>query len=106
MKISEIKKAYHQRKLKDALEYLYSDKDSRKELIRIANMETEIGGWIDACSGILLTEVEPLVDYNAQSLLIVLKNNGKAANFLDEGQCNTEDKDEWGYKKFWKSYWK
>ena len=102
MGIFEIKKAYHQRKLRDALVYLYPDKESRKELIRIANMETEIGSWIDCCSGILLEDVEPLVDYNVQSLLIVLKNNGKAANFLDEGQCNTEDKNDWGYKKFWK----
>ncbi|AUR87474.1 hypothetical protein NVP1101O_063 [Vibrio phage 1.101.O._10N.261.45.C6] len=106
MRVFESKENYHYRKLKEALNHLYPNKESRKELIRIANMETEIGSFIDAGSGILLTEVEPLVDYNVQSLFIVLKNKGCAANFVDEGQCNTEDKDAWGYKKFWRSFWK
>lgn len=107
--IFEPKKNYHQRKLKEALEYLYPDESSRKDLVRKINMEQEFGSWIYCCSGILLEHVTPITDYDLTSVILALKDN---LNFEDVGQCNTKTvkfKDSESvnpYKLEWRSYWK
>lgn len=79
-------KSYHQRKLKEALEYLYPTEESRKDLVRKVNMEQEFGSWIACCSSALLGEVTPVTDYDLTSVIIALKGE---LNFKDDGQCNT-----------------
>lgn len=78
---------YHRRKLKEAIEYLYSDKAAKEGLVRIANMEQEIGSYIACCSGMLLQYVNPLTEYDITSVLVALKGN---LNFEDKGQENTK----------------
>jgi len=102
-------KRYHQRKLKEALEYLYPDEKSRKDLVRKINMEQEFGSWVACCSGMLLSEVTPITDYDLTSVIIALKDT---LNFVDEGQCNTKpvtwkDSDSINpYRLEWIYYWK
>ena len=81
------KRAYHEKKLREAIEYLYPDDKSRIELARKANNETRIGSCIDCGSEILLTEVPPVVPYSVQSVLMVLKG---VSNITDDGQSSTE----------------
>ncbi|AUR81677.1 hypothetical protein NVP1089O_28 [Vibrio phage 1.089.O._10N.261.51.F9] len=90
-------KAYHERKLKEAIEYLYPDDKSRIELARKANNETKIGSCIDCGSEMLLTEVPPVVPYSVQSVLMVLKG---VENIVDNGRCSTEKVGTYGAK--WK----
>ena len=103
-KIWETSKQYHQRKLKDAIEYLYPknlDKDSpeRDELLRITNRETEIGSFIDTGSDIICGTIDPMVRYELDSLLIALKGN---LNFVDDGLSNSEYiGGNWGYSRRW-----
>ena len=88
---------YHERKLREAIEYLYPDAESRKDLVRKANNETKIGSCIDCGSELLLTEVPPVVDYSVQSVLMVLKG---VKNVEDVGQSSTEPFGTYGAK--WK----
>lgn len=91
------KRAYHERKLREAIEYLYPDDKSRAELVRKANNETKMGSCIDCGSELLLTEVPPVVDYSVQSVLMVLKG---VKNVEDVGQSSTEPVGTYGAK--WK----
>tara|TARA_R110002012_G_C11548156_1_gene602134 strand:- start:100 stop:387 length:288 start_codon:yes stop_codon:yes gene_type:complete len=92
-----LKRAYHEKKLREAIEYLYPDDKSRIELVRKANNETRIGSCIDCGSEMLLTEVPPVVSYSVQSVLMVLKG---VSNIVDEGQSSTERVGTYGAK--WK----
>ena len=92
-----LKRAYHEKKLREAIEYLYPDDESRIELVRKANNETRIGSCIDCGSEMLLTEVPPVVPYSVQSVLMVLKG---VSNIVDDGQSSTERVGTYGAK--WK----
>lgn len=81
------KRDYHEKKLRDAIEYLYPDDESKLELVRKTNNETKIGSFIDCGSEILLTEVPPVVLYSIQSVLMAMKG---VSNVVDEGQSSTE----------------
>ena len=82
-----IKRAYHKKKLREAIQYLYPDDKSLIELARKANNETKIGSCIDCGSELLLTEVPPVVPYSVQSVLMVMKG---VINAIDNGQSSTE----------------
>ena len=81
------RRIYHEKKLREAIEYLYPDDKSLIELARKANNETKIGSFIDCGSEILLTEVPPVVPYSVQSVLMVMKG---VINFIDDGHYSTE----------------
>ena len=93
-------KAYHERKLREALDYLYpaDNKTNRYELCRIANVETVIGSYIGCCSNALLQEVEPVSDYQIDSVIIALRGD---LNFKDDGEVDHTEKVSC-YKRTWK----
>lgn len=96
--LANAKRKYHERKLREAIEYLYpsDDQSSSENLARIANNETVIGSYIDCCSSALLSKVGPVSSYQIRSVLIAMKG---ALNCNDDGQSSTVDVD--CYEKKW-----
>lgn len=94
------KEQYHKRKLREALDYLYpaNNKANRHDLCRIANVESVIGSYIGCCSNALLQEVEPISDYQIDSVIIALRG---ILNFKDDGAIDHTDK-VICYKRNWK----
>jgi hypothetical protein len=97
-------KVYHQKKLKEAIDYLYPKNigyrsKEREKLLRVTNRETQIGSFIDCGSDILCGTIDPMVSYELDSLLIALKGG---LNFVDDGLSNSKVCDVgYGHKRVW-----
>jgi len=100
MRLFESQEHYHQRKLREALDYLYParDKSKRQDLCRVANVETVFGSYIDCCSNALLQEVDPISDYQIDSIIIALRGD---LNFKDDGEIDHTERVSC-YKRTWK----